>query len=850
MKTKFLFTMCATTLLVACTNEEFISAPENDLTDRAKVEVTLGAEMGGYSIVGDADTRTIWDNGIYKWEAGDMLGACVVDGSSKGAAAYNNITTNHPYTIIEDITDPVAMANFHTNTAVVEGIYVFYHGYRANVPSASRTIDVSFPEQTYDPKAPYAHLTKDNFFVSPLIKIVGGVPFGEDNTLPVQFTSLYSGFAPTLVNTSGKDITVSKVEFSLSSGDFKLGESLNTVTGNTMFGDVVASDDEDLAGAIETARNAMRSVTVDLYKNATKGKMISIALPDVAIANGKELEVRMLFPAGTCSQGDLTMTVYTDKGVFSTVANPDKAFVFTRDLFGTRKYEMNKFEKPENFSISNRDEWNYAVNFVKSNSYTNINVTFTLTSDVTLTDVNDAPDFPVNVKSAASEKLILDKEGATFRFLKGSFINSLEVAEGTALEVDGESRINTLKNDGAVTIPATVTGVAAVAFESWLNAKTFGVATLENNGTITIAESGTLDIATATKAAPTLSAGSEIVNNGTLIIGKANTTNGGTITNNGTLTVGAAVINTGLITNNGALEATSGGAAIITNNGEMNLGAECTVKDLAGGSGAKIIENGATGVITLADVGNVFRTSANAPASTGALIDNTTNPGAITSVAITAETDLASLPGEVNCLSISGTWTAEQAANLNKAAITNLIMAGASIEMNGAVKLENYVTKIIVKEGENTVTNESTAAMLATNADLTIEPGAKLTVGENVRFGLKSAAVATITVLGELVNSGAIAGTITVGTSGTEDADKAINAGAKITNNAAAYLTAGSGYSPSDITAAALTNYGTVVNIATGTITATKVEGTGSISGGYTTASGATVAADAVGMAD
>lgn len=297
MKTKFLFTMCAATLFVACTNEEFISAPENNFADRAKVNVMLGADMGEYTI-GDASTRTVWESGKYKWEASDVLGACMVDAKVEGAPEYNNIVTNYPFTPVETITTPVESANFKTNTAVYEGTYVFYHGYQTDM-TKGRKITVNFPvSQELNAEKPYAHLTANNFFVSPLIKIKGGIAYEANNTIPVQFTSLYSGFAPTLKNTSSEEVKVSKIEVYSAAG-FKLGGDINTVT--SIFGSVVVSDNADLKNVIGEKVETMRSADIDLYETAitAANNMVSITLPDMVIAAGASQEIRMLFPAGS-----------------------------------------------------------------------------------------------------------------------------------------------------------------------------------------------------------------------------------------------------------------------------------------------------------------------------------------------------------------------------------------------------------------------------------------------------------------------------------------------------------------------------------------------------------------------
>lgn len=796
MKTKFLFTMCAATLLVACTNEEFISTPENNLADRAKVNVMLGAEMGGYTI-GDASTRTIWETGKYKWEASDVLGACMVDATTLGNPTYNNIVSNYPFTPVETITAPVETANFKTNTAVYEGTYVFYHGYQANM-TKGRKITVNFPaSQELDADKPYAHLTADNFFVSPLIKIKDGIAFEANNTIPVQFTSLYSGFAPTLKNTSSKDVKVSKIEVYSTAG-FKLGGDINTVT--SAFGTIVESDNEDLKNAIGEKVEAMRSADEDLYETAvtSPGNMVSITLPDMAIAVGASQEIRMLFPAGSYNQNDLTMKVYTDQGVFETKANPGSTTVkFNRDVFKTNTYEMSKFEYPAEFKIFNKKDWEYAVRFIQSNNYyKNHAVTFELQADIELTETADIPAFSVYV-NANSHKLTLNKENATFNLAQDSYIGALEVAKGTTLNLDGTSFINSLTNKGTVAISGNVASKDAKAdYVTWTDAgaKYYGISTLANNGQIEV--NGTLELGTNA----TLNAGSEI-------------------TNNGTLAIVEAVINNGKIINNKLLTVADGKA--LTNNKDIVLGENCKVQCL--GSAASIItNNNAAAIITLAAVKDVFVDNTGAATAT-ALVTNTLG---VTSVAITATSNLDALQNiqEVNSATISGNWAEAAIAKVDAAtSITNLILENATIDLKNVTSGFAKITNIIVNGTTNAINNSSiTAQQLATQtATLTISEDAKLSIAKNVKFGkINTTNVATIKVLGELENSGIVLGDITVGAAAAGLIPA--NTSAIITNNEDAILTAGSAIAATNVTMAKITNFGTVANY--GTLYTTTVE--------------------------
>ena len=90
-----------------------------------------------------------------------------------------------------------------------------------------------------------------------------------------------------------------------------------------------------------------------------------------------------------------------------------------------------------------------------------------------------------------------------------------------------------------------------------------------------------------------------------------------------------------------------------------------------------------------------------------------------------------------------------------------------------------------------------------------------MSVAKNVKFGkIDATTVATISVLGKLVNSGTILGDVTVGASD--------NTSATITNNEDAILTAGNAISGANVTMTSIDNYGKILN--EGKLYATKVD--------------------------
>lgn len=743
MRRKTLFSMCAfAAVLAGCSNEELINVqPEASLTDRAKVNFVLSSNAGGYKL-GDteADTRTIWKDGNYYWDSTTKLGACIVDGAVADQPAYDGIVTNHPFVPVEAITTPVQTADFKTDTEVREGVYLFYHQYDSKAIQ-DRKLYCEFPTTQImeDASKPYDHLTKQNFFISPLIKITDGIEDGATNEIPVQFVSMFSGFAPTFVNESGKDIEISKVEVVGVANAFKVGGYINTVAAAGQFDGVVITGDyetsEELAAAIKEKKEGLQNGTRDLY-NATgleQASSVSINLPNIKVAAGASQEIRMLFPAGVYNKNTLTVKVYaTDGTVCSVALNPStgNTITFNRNVFGTKEMKLENFEKITAIDIYSIEDWRYALTVKRENEV----IPFELKNDIEIESTEDIPSFALNVTSVGSKKLILKGEN-TYEFNDQSVIANLQINEGATLNYKG-GEITTLTNQkGAMlNIQKDVTVGASNT-----------IATLTNNGTMTIAKDVTLD----NKASGFTNTGAKAVlnNNGTLLLSDA-WTNNATLNNSGII----AIADSKALTN-------SANCTINMNDGYFWY--------KAAPAASKITNNG---TIVLANAKDVFMFGATTPAADDTKM--TAGSGKVSLVAkSTDNVDLTKI-AEVTAITLTGDGWNKDSIKKAKGSMAALTFKDATADLKGC---DDYSAVDFTLEGTTVLNNSATAAeevkvkslTAAKDAKVTLN-GAKQTLSVLINVTIAAGATMTnntaiamvdnkeVTVNGTLNNAGAI----------------------------------------------------------------------------------------------
>lgn len=790
---KFLFgTLCATALFASCTNDELTALTPEEGIDAKQIEVLLSAKYAESA----PETRMALVGNEWAWINGDMIGALRV-GELTAAAAENSFNTNYPFELTEALTAPSKTADFKTNTAVYEGLYVFYHQYDGTmVNGGTDGYKVTFPTvQEINPDSLTENLSKNNLFVSPVIKLKG-IEYGKANETAIQFVPLYAMLEVKLTNNSTDgDVVVNRVDIT---GNKIIADGTLNFVSFPVKDPTQSTYASDLEDAIETMNE-----NVNLLETAQSGTGESISAvikgEGISIKVGETKSVYVLIPAGNyaiksseaTNQAIKSFTVYTDKGQFK--INAEKATaegtaVSTVTFNHTTLRSLNpKLEGKANpvveYTINNMDDWNNAVAYAEKNLNQVIN--FDLKADI---EVSELPTCPIYVKSTDSKTLTFAK-GSTITLAANSQFTNKVVNNGT-LELIEKSSFGELVNNGTIDIANTE--------------KVSAITTLTNNGTINL--KGTL----TTKGTWT--------NNydGKTTFGTVSVENGAN------LILGAATTNDGVINNAGKIDVAK---YVLTNAGEINV-ATATGKFV--GTDNKITNNNA---IKLDAIKDVFVDS-NDKAVTSSFITSTST-GTV-EVAV-SPSDIATLPAiqEINAISMSGDWTVKNVKDMNAQwpGIKAMTWEGVSLDLN-EVSTEFEDVKSLTINGTSAITTSGTETatlnlLAAENTTITVK--GDLTIGENVAITSAGGATATpkMTVLGTVVNSGKVTVSLTVG------AEK--NTTAKYTNTKDGKTYVKSSSSANDV----LTLYGIFINEGTAdSVTATKVDfkiqGKSTFTGSYT----------------
>ena len=775
---KFLFgTLCATALFASCTNDELTALTPEEGIDAKQIEVLLSAKYAESA----PETRMALVGNEWAWINGDMIGALRV-GELAGSAA-NSFNTNYPFELTEALTAPSKTADFKTNTAVYEGLYVFYHQYDGTmVNGGTDGYKVTFPSvQEINPDSLTENLSKNNLFVSPVIKLEG-IKYEEANETAIQFVPLYAMLEVKLTNNSTDgDVIVNRVD--IEGNKITADGTLDFAT-NTKF-PVVNPEDATYASKLEAAIKTMKE-KADLLAAAPTpvyGTSISAVIKGegISIKVGETKSVYVLIPAGdyainsteSSNQAIKSFTVYTDKGQFK--INAEKATAegttVTDVKFNhTTLRSLNpKLEGKANpvveYTINNLDDWNNAVAYAEKNL--NQKIDFDLKADI---EVSELPTCPIYVKSTDNKTLTFAK-GSTITLAANSTFTNKVVNKGTLALIE-KSSFGELENNGTIDIANTE--------------KVSAITKLTNNGTINLKGTLTAVQAWTNNYDGVKTFGTVNVENGAnLIIGEASTANAGVINNAGTITLSATLSNNGKIKVTTATGKFVGDATQqITNNGTIELDA---IKDVFVNAQGKAVDNS----FIAAD------------------------PAGTVEVAV-SPSDIATLPAikEINAISMSGSWTVKNVKDMNAKwdGITAMTWEGVSLDLN-EVSTEFEDVKSLTINGTSAITTSGTEAeelgLFATDAAKITVDG-DLTIGKNVTIGLEKSTAPEMKVLGSVINNGKVYVKLTVGAAAA--AGVPANTSAKFTNTKDATTDVVSGYSSSSYTYGALTLYGIFVN--------------------------------------
>lgn len=793
---KILFgALCASAFLASCSNDELELNSAIGVEGGEKIEVLLGATYPEY--VDEANTRMTLVGNEWAWINGDMLGGCMINS--------NNVVSNYPFFLTDTLEAPTKNVTFKTNTAVYAGDYIFYHQYKTDLISGTY-ITVNFPIlQVIDPENPTAHVSEQNMWVSPKIKL-GGIKYGENNKTAIKFVGMNAVLKLNITNNSDYDkVVINKVVVNGTTGAFCSKGTLD-VAGK--FSTALTASDPTYAtsldGAIETMNKASEtlitsSATVDDISAIISGEGISLA-------QDAEATVYVLIPAGQYGVGSSKdiqhITVYTDKGYFQIAAQNARSGAnkgteaddvdFNRNSVLNLYPELEgKASDVETYDVNNEQDWDNAVAYALAN--TNKTIEFNLVNALT---IDELPNCALYVTG----KDLTLKEGKEYNLYRGSEFASI-INKGTLNLVDNVT-VTKLVNKGTVKIAKTEEITGSV------------VTTLTNNGTIdlegsmTTASGWTNVYKEADKVYGTIN----VKSGANLIIGEASTPNAGIIDNAGTITL------TETLNNTGKIEVTTATGKFV-------------------GDGTKQITN--SGAIKLDAIKDVFVDADGEPVGNSFIA---TDPTGTVEVAV-SPSDIATLPAiqEINAISMSGSWTIENVTDMNAKwdGITAMTWEGVSLDLNEVNdEFQNVVSLTINGTSAITTSGTEKATMKLKDATgTTITVKGDLTIGKNVAIGAEQTNAPEMTVLGSVINNGKVYVQLTVGAAA--EGSVPANTSAKFTNTKDATTDVVSGYSGGYSYADALILYGIFVNEGDATAVNTKkvsfmIAGKSTFTGSYT----------------
>lgn len=764
MKTKHLLfsTIFVAGALASCTNEDFV---ENGAVELAgeKVNVAITATKGG---VLDAETRIGFEvgedgslAGTPYWQSTDKLGGLLftnADGSG--------MLTNYPFIPTEEIAEgdkPAAMT-FKTPTAVSKGNYVFYTPYDGKYVNNKEFTTELADRQEMDPANPTAHLSANNFMISPVVSLEG-IPYEEEgavNELPIQFKSIYNytrlkitlkeAQAPvTIQRIVFKDANPSPTAFNTKAEivPSKIAELVAGVTENwsdgkaTSLTEVLASDgasgkyinaSKAIASDYELAANKFETATLDALVDQTAGaSAITLSIKGgVTLNAGESFNAYVLLPYGTYNDG-ISYDIYSDKGVTeSQVIKPSAGNLSlkagrTASASCELNYTLNNndFKTPETFDISSDQDWADAVAFVTENYnlYGNSSSwntpTFNLLKDVKGT----LPAFKITVAGNGNKLTLTGDNKLTAATLANDALTDVVVINEGTLTVEKYDATNTaytlysLVNKGTVTVNGNLSLTTTLKNE----------ATFTNNGKVTVTTTTTNGNATSKPAAV-------LTNNGVFtatgaLTNEANATINVNYVQGGSFTLSAASTNKAkasiVIADKAELTAST---AALTNEGTITLNGTA---NLNGGSSLA----NANGTIIIADASKGYKLTV--PASPGIIKTTVATLAGIK--AAQAKVDASTANKLINRIELTASIQVDD----------NLDMTGADLSLAAGVELEINHTKTVTCEGlviagagvsvaayDKAGTVEEPTAKL-TASSVTVEEGGSFVNNEDVTIG-------------------------------------------------------------------------------------------------------------------
>lgn len=631
MKTKTLVSaMALPLLLVACSQDEFVSQSTNLSQDGRKVveNVTINFE--------EPTTRLTIDGVNYKWVEGDVFGACLMDEfTSSDLAAYPNeawwnqftlkdyIQTNYPFT-----RGAGENAGWTSEAVMQEGNYFFYLPYNSNLGGKRTPIQMEMPTEQYvDPSKP-TDVLGDQLFVA--YAPVYADEEKEHESLSLKMQPLLAFPVFNLKNVGTGSLTIKRIAFIADGGFSKILEvkpAEGKFSGKTF---LTYTKDED-------QRNALKGIVEYSQKEIAEKITAHLGEEGYVLGSQKDVSIIMLIPESDTRTGeeykDPKLYIYSDAGLaiadlskehkdggkedgVTNITN-DRKLTEVKYNDGARvniTFDNTSFAQPGDMIVSSTADLEDLVEWSAENTDATAVLTAKIQGDnvkiskkvCELMNANEKLNLAVTTADSEEEAITVTiPADASANALDRIAFNNVNVINKANLTVAEDFGFNNTNKTGIVELTNEEGASITLSGNSYGLTQTNVV----NKGTITFKAANGKAMSVTAGNAPT---GTEITientSKGTMVVATNVNVNQGGIINKGTFTLNEKVELTARIVN-GATETKDG---VINVNGKWTLNFQT-------GANYGIINVAKTGTIVVPQ-GAVFTNCYNTIYSNGALV--------------------------------------------------------------------------------------------------------------------------------------------------------------------------------------------------------------------------------------
>ena len=580
-------------LLVACSQDEFVSQSTNLSQDGRKVveNVTINFE--------EPATRLTINGVNYEWQGGDVFGACLMDEfNADDLAAYPNdlwwgqfeledyIQTNYPFTRGEG-----ENAGWTSEAVMQEGNYFFYFPYNSNLGGKRTPIQIKMPTEQYvDPSKP-TDVLGDQLFVA--YAPVHADEEKEYESLSIKMQPLLAFPVFNLKNVGTGSLTIKRIAFVAKDGFSKVLEvkpAKGNFSGKTFLTYTKDEDQRrDLKGIVEYSQEEIaEKITAHLGEEgyvlgSQKDISIVMLIPESDTRTAQKYEEPKLYIYSDAGLAIADLSAeHKDGGKDNGVTNitNDRKLTDVKYNDGARvniTFDNTSFAQPSEMIVSSTADLEDLVEWSAENTDADAVITAKIQGDnveiskkvCELMNANEKLNLAVT--TAESE----DEEAITVTIPADASANALDRIAFNNVKVINKANLTVANDFGFAKSEDVKTGVVELTNEEGasitLSGNIYGLTktNVVNKGTITFkaADGKAIDVS-AGNAPTNTNITIENTSKGTMVVATNVNVNEGGIINKGTFTLNEKVKLLARIVN----------GKTATKDGVINVNGEWTLK--------------------------------------------------------------------------------------------------------------------------------------------------------------------------------------------------------------------------------------------------------------------------------